>query len=269
MDPHGGAAGLHRVDPSSSSLFTFAQQLCSTGGSWYPRPQAVRGVRLVAVDEVVHHPWQVAAFESRQLMVAHTRGSGGAHFNFNTREFGASQLMVLQALHDRFHEVTAATSLVNTVYTFHGPRRENLESVCNTGLVAVRAMDAGFFGSGCYTTLNIEYAAKYARGDFDDRVRVSPDGRFPVIMFAACVGMAYPVTRDADYGHAVGVPRDHSDYFGRPLRPGCDCHCVCVREINGWQAVSRDHCQYMELVHDQQSDLLPVAVLWFESTDVV
>ena len=269
VDPHGGAAGLHRVDPSSSSLFTFAQQLCNTGGSWYPHPQAVRGVRLVAVDEVVHLPRQVSAFESRFETVIDLRGSGGAHFNFNTRAFSGSQLVVLQALRDRFHD---ATAVVNTVYSFHGPRRENLESICKNGLVAVRAMDAGFFGSGCYTTLNIEYAARYARGDFDKPVpgvRVSPDDRFPVIMFAACVGMAYPVTPDADYGHTVGVPRGHSDFFGRPLRPGFDCHCVCVSEHYGLQAVSRDHCQYMELVHDQQSDLLPVAVLWFESTDVV
>ena len=272
MDPHRGNPGLHRVDPASSSLFKFAQLLCNTAGSWYPRPQAVNGFRLVAVDEVVHVPRQVQMFENRLETVEELRGGGMTYFNFATRSFSASQLMVLQCLRDRFHEVTATATipLVNTLYCYHGPRREHLESICRSGLVAVRAMDAGYFGSGCYTTLNIEYAARYSRGDFDKPARGTrpyPDRRYPVIMFAACVGMAYPITPDIDYGHTTGVPAGHSDYFGRPLRPGFDCHCVCVSEHFGLQAVSRDHCQYMELVHEQQSDLLPIAVLWFESID--
>ena len=275
LDPHRGAPGLHRVDAASSLLFRFCQQLCdTTGGSWYPQPQAVRGVELVAVDEVVHYAGQVQAFEYRLGNVQALRGSGSAHFNFDTRSFSASKLLVLQALRDRFHEKVAGNNnnpLINTTYCFHGPRREHVDSICSTGLVSVRALDAGFFGSGCYSTPNIEYAARYARGDFDSPVaavrRPSPDGRYPVIMLAACVGMCYPITPDTDYGNTAGVPDGHSDYFGRPLRPGFDCHCVCVSDLFGMQAVPREHCQYMELVHDQQSDLLPIAVLWFESSD--
>ena len=88
--------------------------------------------------------------------------------------------------------------MVNTVYTFRESRRENVESVCNTDLVAVRAMDAGFFGCGCYTTLNVEYAARYALGDFDPPVpgvRASPDGRFPVIILTISAAHFAPVGR--------------------------------------------------------------------------
>ena len=280
MDPHRGAPGLHRVDAASSVLFRFCEQLCSSGGSLlYPQAQAVRGVRLVAVDEVVHAPRQVQAFESRLEHVQALRGGGLGQFNFATQLFNAFKLNVLQVLRDRFHERLPGNNnnhLVNTTYSFHGPRREHVDSICSTGLVSVRAMDAGFFGSGCYSTPNIEYAARYARGDFDPAavgaaaaaaVRPSPDGRYPVIMFAACVGMCYPITPETDYGHTLGVPAGHSDYFGRPLRPGFDCHCVCVSEQFGMQAVTKDHCQYMELVHSQESDLLPIAVLWFETND--
>jgi hypothetical protein len=50
---------------------------------------------------------------------------------------------------------------------WHGPRREHLDNICTNGLVATRTMDAGYFGSGCYYTLNIEYAIKYVHGVLD------------------------------------------------------------------------------------------------------
>jgi hypothetical protein len=143
---------------------------------------------------------------------------------------------------------------------------EGLAGVCQNGIVPQRAIDAGFFGRGCYTTPNIEYAAKYARGDYDPvgaapRQR-SADGCVPVVMFAASVGMAYPVTPAEDY---PTPPRadGHSIWFGNGLEVGFDCHVACVSEPT-CEAVNRPDCQYMELVVDQQSQLLPVAVLWLK-----
>jgi len=256
LQPHTGPPGLHRVagEPQPSPLHTFAAALCRTGGSMYPRPQPVgHALRLAAVDEVVHEQDRVLMFEGRMRQVNNLRATGGAHFNQQTSAMSASQLLVLQCLRESFHERSVvggaggvAGSSINTLYCFHGPRREHVESICANGLVAVSAMDAGFFGSGCYTTLNIEYAARYARGDFDQgEPRPAPaDGRFAVIMFAACVGMAYPITPEKDYSGAVpGVPAGHSDYFGRPLKPGFNGHCACVSEGSGMQAVSREHCQ--------------------------
>jgi RNase H-fold protein (predicted Holliday junction resolvase) len=81
-----------------------------------------------------------------------------------------------------------------------------------------------------------------------------------VIMFAASVGMAYPVTRDVDYQ----TDAQKSNFFGRPLQAGFDCHVVCVNESIGCQAVNRQECQYVEVVIDQVSQMLPLAVLWFE-----
>jgi hypothetical protein len=128
-------------------------------------------------------------------------------------------------------------------------------------IVATQATDAGYIGSGCYAALNVEYAVRYARGDFDDppRVRQTPNGRYPVIMFACAVGIAYPVT-PKNYGNVDGVPMGFSDFFARPLKQGFDCHVICVNESTGYQAVNRPDCQYVEIVM-AESQMLPVPCL--------
>jgi hypothetical protein len=60
--------------------------------------------------------------------------------------------------------------------------------------------------------------------------------------------MAYPVTR-SDYGNVPGTELGYSDFFGRPLKRGFDCHVICVNETAGFQAVSRPDCHYVEVVH--------------------
>jgi hypothetical protein len=87
-------------------------------------------------------------------------------------------------------------------------------------------------------------------------------GCWPVIMFAALVGITYPVTRDSDYA----TPKDKSSYskfFGKTLVHGVvDSHVVGVSRANYYQA-SNDAAStdYLELVSKEHS-LLPVAVLW-------
>jgi hypothetical protein len=185
---------------------------------------------------------------------------GHSHFNFETTSLNAPQLQVLALLRVLFQEREPGTEAkaVNTFYSFHGTTADIVPHICSNGLVAVRSTDAGYFGSGCYSTLNIEYALSYATGD---HVGERKPGPYPVVMFACSVGMAYPVTRGVDYS-AGGNGR--SDFFGKPLKPGFDCHVVCVNAASGFQAVDRDRCEYVEVVIEQESQMLPVAVLWFE-----
>jgi hypothetical protein len=218
----------------------------------------------VAVQAILPEPQMYSAYESRLQIMLTQRQRGGEYFSFPTKDMDNNQLAVLFFLREQFHERRPGTELKapNTFYCFHGPRREHLESVCSTGLVATKTSDAGDFGSGSYVTLNIEYAIKYSVGELDgadNKRSLSPDGRYPVIMFAGSVGMAYPVTREVDY--AVGSNR--SNFFGRPLQRGFDCHVACVSQRKGFQAVSSQECQYVEVVVDQQAQLLPIAVLWF------
>jgi hypothetical protein len=261
------APGLHTV-AITSPLHKYCRSLSQTGGGYRDGiTMPIAGFRLVSVQAVVRDNVSCAGYEARQLSLTSRRQTGSAHFNFVTRDFSSQQLHVLSALREHFQErpVGAGVRAVNTLYAFHGPRGENVESVCMNGLTAVRALDAGFFGTGCYLTLNMEYALRYAHGEFDmpPNIRIRPeDGRYPVIMFAVSVGMAYPVTADVDYTSG----RRQSDLFGRPLKPGFDCHVICVNESMEFQAVSRQECQYVEIVIDQESQMLPIAVLWFEET---
>jgi len=81
-------------------------------------------------------------------------------------------------------------------------------------------------------------------------------------MVAASVGVCYPVTPAADY--AAGAP-GVSALYGRPLKTGYDCHCAAVQEP-ALQAVARPQMQYMELVCEQDSQVVPVAVMWVRPT---
>ena len=154
-----------------------------------------------------------------------------------------------------------------TLYVFHGPQVGAVDGICLDGLEAVRALDPGYFGVGAYTSLNVEYAARYAMGEFDDqplqRDFTATGGLVPVIMFAAAVNMAYPVTPDVDYPQPPRADR-HSRFFGQPLSAGFDSHVACVSERAGFEAVQREHCEYVELVVANYQQLLPLAVLWLQ-----
>jgi hypothetical protein len=254
--------------PNTSALYAYCDAICETGGSWvHGVINPVAKYRLCSVQAVAHAPGRYFGYEDELRRTSNNRLTGFQFFNFAIRQLEKSQLHVLDSLRSQFQERAAGTDprCANTFYTFHGCRREHVENICRNGIVATRATDAGYFGSGCYSTLNIEYAARYSRGDFDDppAPRPTPDGRYPVIMFACFVSMAYPVT-PVDYGHVAGTEEGYSDFFGRPLKNGFDCHVICVNEGSGFQAVERSECQYVEIVIDQQNRMLPVAVLWFE-----
>jgi hypothetical protein len=264
----GGGAGCRVRVERASALFVLAEVLCRVRGSFLPVPSPVgHGFQLAAVDAVVNPAMRISAYEARQQTLCGLRQDGGVAYNHHTRHFTADQLNVLGAVREHFHEkaLHLPVQFPNSLYVFMGPPVDAVDSICRNGLVALRGTDVGFFGLGCYTTLNIEYAARYARGDFARTQRApSADNMFPVIMFAASVGMAYPVTPGLDYQWQR--IDGHSDLFGAPLKRGFDCHVACVSQATGFEAASRADCQYSELVMDQESQLLPVAVLWFHSS---
>jgi hypothetical protein len=245
--------------------------LCATGGRCVlgdPSPVRLE-FQLTAVQAITHSASRIGGYENKLLRLSNNRKTGLPYFNFPVREhLDKDQLHVLDTLRTQFQERMPGTDprSANTFYSFHGCRAEHVHDICTDGIVATQAGDAGYFGSGWYSTLHIEYAARYARGDFDDPPiqRTTRNGCYPVVMFACAVAMAYPVTRQ-DYGNVSGCPPGLSDYFGRSLKPGFDCHVVCVNETAGFQAVSREDCHYVEVVIAQESQMLPVAVLWFEA----
>jgi hypothetical protein len=289
--------GLHSVS-RVSPLHQQCKQLCSEGGrynfserEYFP----VYGFKLVEVQAIVTSSYNFTGYCARQEKLTQLRKGKTKIFNADTDTFTLEQKGVLSMLRSRFHERVPGTKsrASNTFYCYHGPQRENLEKVCLNGFVATKGMDAGYFGSGCYATLNIEYALRYVFGDFDEshgwsRRGRPADGRYPVILFAAATGMAYPITREVDYpspsaaDEAVAVSPVSSvssssaspahntmqcKYFGKGLKSGFDCHVICVNQHSGFQAVSKKECQYVEVVLDQEFSLLPLAVLWFEEDE--
>jgi hypothetical protein len=254
--------------PNTSPLFTFCEAMVATGGSFIQGvANRVAWYRLCSVQAVTHTHGRYLGYEDELRRCGNNRKTGMQFFNYAIRELEKNQLHVLDALRNHFQDRPPGTDSrsANTFYSFHGCRCEHVENICSNGIVATRATDAGYFGSGCYSTLIMEYAARYAYGEFDDPpvARPSRNGRYPVIMFACFVSMAYPVT-PLDYGHEPIMKPGHSDYFARPLKTGFDCHVVCVNEASGFQAVERPECQYVEIVIEQQCRMLPVAVLWFD-----
>ena len=119
------------------------------------------------------------------------------------------------------------------LFAFHGTRIDVLPKVI-TGLVAKRTTDPGYFGAGVYVTPNLEYAAQYAVGKFDnpssDDRSAREDGSFPVVLVCAAIGEAHPITRSGDYplegrGKVLSaIDPCFSRCYGQPLMPGCDAH---------------------------------------------
>ena len=251
-----------------SCLHRFVQDLCRTGGSWFGRRSEVNEFDLVRVDPVVNNHNSVIVYEHAMKQLGIKRKCGGTKFNYEWENFRSDQLQVLFSLRDCFQELPpGGNTLVRTLYTYHGCRREHVEDICRDGLVPLQTSDDGYFGLGCYSSLNIEYALRYSRGDFaEDALQPPADGLYPVIMLSACVGTAYPITPRENYG-ANAIIRNgtsYSNFFGRPLATGFDSHVACVNEESGFQAVDKSSCQYVELISGHSSQLLPIAVLWFK-----
>lgn len=274
----GNHPGIHdmRHYHDGGVTMAFCQELCRTGGARDEKGGfgPVRGFYLDSVDLILQPHDVHTAYEQRVAKISKLRQTGLGFFNRAATEFDAQQLHVLNMLKAHYHELPPETKLdsARTFYAYHGPKFENLESICMNGMVC-SPMDAGYFGAGCYTTLNMEYAIRYAAGDFDVKPadasqtpapqrKLSPDGRIPIILYAASCGQAYPVTPTMDYD-TPGA--GHSRFFGKLLQPGFDSHVICVSHKRGFrgEAVTAEECQFVEIVTAQETQLLAIAVLWF------
>jgi hypothetical protein len=258
--PDTAIAGRRYAVDEGSSLHSFCVNMGKTSGHWLEDKHMVDPLlQLCQVEAIYPTTYAVPALDYTVHKKSTLRHNNikNTTFNHDTSTFTVEQLRVLDALRHCFLEREPGTPMRKShfVYCFHGARLDALDNICDAGLVALRKQDTGFYGAGIYTTLNMEYAARYACGDYDKpkakRVGRASDGAYPVILMVASVGMAYPVTPDVDR-HLLGTP----------IKPGFDCHVACVREGNE-VAVNRHDCKYVELVFDQEAQLLPLAVLWF------
>lgn len=272
-----GFHDLRNYDDGGVTM-AFCHGLCRSGGmrNDHGGYGPVKGFTLDSVDMILHSRDTYIAYEQRAAKISKLRQTGISFFNHPATNFNSQQHAVLNVLKAQYQDLPPGAELgsARTFYAYHGPKFETLESVCMNGMISARAMDAGYFGAGCYTTLNIEYAIRYAAGEFDVKPgdagqapgpprKLSPDGRIPIILYATCCGQAYPVTPALDYDNPGA---GHSKYFGKPMKPGFDAHVICVSHHDrvGGEAVNAEQCQFVELVMDQETQLLAIAVLWFK-----
>lgn len=193
--------GIYNLDSVDGGVTKqYFNGLCESGGMRNGSEfDAVCRFRLDSVDAVLHHGHALLMFEHWIRRFNQRKLTGP-----NTNDFSEEQKNVLKMLTNRYQDLPPGSPprSARTFYCFYGPRIEHLESICMNGPVAVLPMDGGYFGGGCYATLNMEYAIRFAAGEFDPKEyqrELPPDGRIPIIMFAACSGHVYPVTPSIDY----------------------------------------------------------------------
>jgi hypothetical protein len=242
---------------------------------------AVRGFAIQRFDALAlpDNDDSLMFCSSKQKQLKQLRQTGLLEFHLQlgglTADQQDSKKQVVRWLKQRF---VAPRRDVNILYTFHGCKFSLVESILRNGLVALHRQDGGFFGRGIYVTPHIEYAARYASGEF---FAVEPSSSahpwmaansFPVIVCASFVSLAYPLTRDADYNSLPGIGPGYSDFFAkkgepaRSLKVGSDAHIIAVAGGKGYQACPPEYADYYEIVHAHEEMVLPMGVLWVRPT---
>jgi hypothetical protein len=125
--------------------------------------------------------------------------------------FGAKSAVQLPLLAQRRFCSLLRNSQANVVFAWHGCPSQFVENVCRDGPRALRFTDGGFFATGSYTALELDYATRYAMmhppsdsGEYASRpthvcglhqcTEYLCCYRYPVILFAVFLSSAYVVT---------------------------------------------------------------------------
>eukprot|EP01106_Pelomyxa_sp_JSP_P015270 TRINITY_DN517_c0_g1_i3.p1 TRINITY_DN517_c0_g1~~TRINITY_DN517_c0_g1_i3.p1 ORF type:complete len:376 (+),score=88.15 TRINITY_DN517_c0_g1_i3:1014-2141(+) len=182
--------------------------------------------------------------------------------HFNTR-LDQQQLATLDVLRASFLPPLAQLSRVSALLAWHGCDHATASKISSLGFANLAKVDAGYFGSGIYLTVEAEYAAMYSVG-VNETVEEGPDGHTVVLALVA-VGQAYPVTRTRDYQ----AGKEMSRFYGRGFEPGFDTHFAPVSAKKEYQAApSLDDVTACEVVASSYQAVLPVAIVHFRQVRV-
>lgn len=156
---------------------------------------------------------------------------------------------------------------VNVIPVWHGASGDAIKSIAEYGFAAladIRGDDPGFFAHGRYTTLEAAYACFYAT-DYPEPKAPNAHGEFSVLLSAAVIGVAYPITpgrHDFPHGPLPPVDADQCRFYGTPFQPPCDTHVAGVSWPD-FLATDPGKAQYHELVSSQDAQLVPIASVLF------
>jgi hypothetical protein len=154
------------------------------------------------------------------------------------------------------------------VLSWHGVKSDNAaKSIADTGLANLKETDAGYFGSGLYTALEAAYACKYASG-YPNVVQKNDRGCWAVLLCMGVLGNTYPITACSDdySGPLPPVSARQGTYFAAPMKTKCDTHVVGVKGPAYLPPLLPSEADYHELVFEDHSQLLPLAVVEFNDS---
>ncbi|EGD80081.1 hypothetical protein PTSG_10355 [Salpingoeca rosetta] len=226
--------------------------------------QMTQGLTLSRV-EVTKSTTILRAFHTRMALSSARRGDPDPSNPFN-RDFGAGD-PEKQAMLDRLKTQFAATAdggvaHVNVLVGWHGCGEAVTDSIIATGTASLRTSnDVGYFGAGIYLTPQANYAAGYSTRLMTGNWRQpNANGEHVLLLCAAGVGLAYPITRRTDYTRKIPKMPKVCDYYGQPLYSGCDSHYVQVTRSNKFQAADVPGTfDFEEYVMGQEAQVLPIA----------
>lgn len=163
----------------------------------------------------------------------------------------------------------------NVLPVWHGARAEALDSIAETGfavLVNHDDKDPGFHANGRYNTVQSELACLYA-SDYPEPKDPNMLGEYVVLLSAAVVGVAYPITPctfDYPKGDLPPTRPDQCRFYGGSFFKPCDTHVIAVQGGNAEGRPSSDmlatypkDATFHELVSAQDAQLLPMAKVFF------
>jgi len=134
---------------------------------------------------------------------------------------------------------------VPVIPVVHGTDASVAWKILDTGFSALSSLDAGYYGRGIYFTSSTQYALPYYASKSNPAL----------LLCLAIPGNVYP---------AVEGPKDANSLLGTPVKSGYQSHYVLTNK-DGMPCPQRQEpgTFYDELVLDQESQVVPVAIIEF------
>jgi len=185
------------------------------------------------------------------------------HQHFNVR---TPKGRLLRRFCHRFGPAFSRCCRANWLPVWQGTSKNAAEAVCKSGFASLARLNSGYFCRGIYNSPDPGYACRYGLGEFGGDM--GADGVGCVILSLLCIGLVYPIDRGSDY--APDAPANaSSSLLGKPLKTsdGYDAHIAAVEEPHFQAASDPLQAPYLEVVVEQESQLLPIAILEYKRVE--
>jgi len=149
----------------------------------------------------------------------------------------------------------------NVVPAWHGAKEQVIKNIAKSGFAVSEVAEPAWYGTGRYCTLEAELACMHASTHPSPKPK-NADGEWCVLLSAAIVGIAYPITPGkVDYPSGPEDPTKFK-FYGKAFKAPCDTHVVGI-DGKSHRCAAPEAAKYHEIVSSQDAQLLPLAIVWF------